>query len=115
MDQRYLKVLRRKRVLLLRELPDIETLMKTPELLSHFTSYERSEILSPSVPSERASNFVHALERKGPGVYEAFVAALRQFRPDLAVRLEVAEREVSIPSTASSPVSNGSDASLSCE
>ena len=105
-------------MLLLRELPDIETLMKTPELLPHFTSYERSKIPSPAVPSKRASNFVDALERKEPGVYEAFMAALRQFRPDLAVRLEVAEREVSVPSTASSPSNrsaNGSAVSLSCE
>ena len=108
MDQRYLKVLRRKRVLLLQELPDMEALMKFPDLSSHFTSYERSDIISPKVPSERALNFVDALERKGPHVYETFKMVLRQFRPDLVVRLEVAEREVSIPSTASSPLSNGS-------
>lgn len=115
MDQSYQRKLRRNRVLLMRELPDVGTLLSTLQLRRHFSDYERNQILvHQSMPAERAAKFLDALECKSFDVYLKFLAVLRELRPDLALRLDGVEREASGSSTASSPASNGSS-SPPCE
>ena len=106
----YRKALRNNRVLLLRELPDVETLLSTKLLKPCFTHYEKSEILAYSVPSDRAAKLLDVVEGKDRELYEKFVAALRPFKPALAATLERTEREIRDSSAASSPCSNGSSA-----
>ena len=108
------KALRSNRVLLLRELPDTETLLSTVPLRPLFTHYERSQILAHQVPSDRAAKLLDVVEGKDNEVYESLVAAVRPFKPALASTLERAEREIRDSSAASSPGSNGSSAPL-CE
>ena len=104
----YKKALKGNRILLLRELPDAETLLSTQYLKPCFTRYEKDEILACSAPSERAAKLLDAIEVKGYEVYEKFVTALRPFKPGLASTLEKTEREIRDSSAASSPCSNGS-------
>ena len=93
----------------MRELPDVGTLLSTVQLRQHFSEYERHQIIfHRSMPAERAAKFLDALECKSSDVYLKFLAALRELRPDLAIRFDGAEREASSSSTASSPASNGS-------
>ena len=105
---KYIRALRRMRPVLTREMPDVALLLERPELKPHFTGYEVKTILSPSLPSQRAEQFVEILEFKSYDVYQTFVTVLKALRTDLAVRLEGMEREVSAASTASSPGSNES-------
>lgn len=108
------KILRHNRVLIIRELPDLEILLSTPEMKLHFSAYEKMEIISQKTPSERGAKFLDKMEFKSPEVYQKFVTVVRMFKPELAIKLEGAEREISNSSTASSPVSNGSS-SPPCE
>lgn len=105
---KFVRVLRRMRPVLSRELPDVAMLLKRPELKPHFTVYESSTILSQSLPSQRAEKLIQILEFKSYDVYQKFVSVIKELRTDLAIRLEGMEREVSAASTASSPGSNGS-------
>lgn len=109
----YQKALKHNRVFLLRELPDVATLLSTGHLKPCFTHYEKSQILASIVPSERAAKLLEAVEAKDHDVYEKFVTALRPLKPTLASALEKTEREVvySGSSATSSPCSNGSSAS----
>lgn len=109
----YQKALKHNRVFLLREFPDVATLLSTAHLKPCFTQYEKSQILASAVPSERAAKLLDAVEAKGYELYEKFVTALRPLKPALASALETTEREVrdSGSSAASSPCSNGSSAS----
>lgn len=106
----YKKALRNNRVLLLRELPDAETLLSTAHLKPRLTHYEKSQILACPVPSDRAAKLLDVVEAKDYEVYENFVTAVRPFKPALASTLERAEREIRDSSAASSPGSNGSSA-----
>ena len=92
----------------MRELPAVAVLLDTLQLKQHFSTYEKSHILSQSVPAEKAAKFLDTLEFKSYDVYVKFLAVIREFRPDLALRLDGGQREVDASSTASSPVSNGS-------
>lgn len=107
-NPKYLRVLRRMRPVLTRELPDTAVLLKRPELKPHFTAYEENSVLTQSLPSHRAEKFIEIMEFKSYDVYQKFVSVLRSLRTDLAIRLEGMEREVSGASTASSPGSNES-------
>ena len=104
------KALRNNRVLLLRELPDVATLLSTGYLKPCFTHYEKSQILTCPVPSDRAAKLLDAVEAKDYEVYEKFLTAVRPFKPALASTLETTEREIRDSSAASSPCSNGSSA-----
>ena len=104
------KALRNNRVLLLRELPDTETLLSTVPLKPLFTHYEKSQILAHPVPFDRAAKLLDVVEGKDSEVYECLVTAVRPFKPALASTLERAEREIRDSSAASSPGSNGSSA-----
>lgn len=106
----YKKSLRNNRVLLLRELPDVEALISTVQLKPCFTRYEKSELLAFKVPSDRAAKLLDLIEGKDYEVYEKFLTALRPFKPSLASTLERTEREIRDSSAASSPCSNGSSA-----
>lgn len=106
-QKRHLKTLRRLRPVLLKELPDPAVLMSATELSPHFTAYERSLVISPHLPSERVEKLIDILEFKSYEVYEKFVIVVRRFKPELGVKMEGVEREVSESSTASSPGSNG--------
>ena len=108
MDQSYQRVLRQHRVVLMRELPAVAVLLDTLQLKHHFSTYEKDQILSLSLPAEKAAKFLDALEFKSYDVYVKFLAVLRELRPDLALRLDGGQREADASSTASSPVSNGS-------
>ena len=110
----HVTALRHQRVLLMRELPDMDTLLSTEQLKPCFTDYEKRQILAPSVPSDRAAKLLDAVEKKDYTAYERFVSAVRPLKPDLVVALETTEREIRDSSAASSPCSNGS-ASLPCE
>ena len=105
---KYVKVLRTMRAVLVREMPDVSVLLSTAELGPHFTSYEKNEATSPQRASERAEKLLQIMTYKSYEVYQKFVCVVRQFRPELAVKLEGAERQTSMSSTASSPESNGS-------
>ena len=105
---KYVKVLRTMRAVLVREMPDVSVLLSTAELGPHFTSYEKNEATSPQRASERAEKLLQIMTYKSYEVYQKFVCVVRQFRPELAVKLEGAERQTSVSSTASSPESNGS-------
>lgn len=106
----YKKSLRNNRVLLLRDLPDVETLLSTEGLKPCFTHYEKSHILASRVPSDKAAKLLDAVEGKDYEVYEKFLAAVRPLKPQLASTLERTEREIRDSSAASSPCSNGSSA-----
>ena len=106
----YKKALKRNRVLLLRELPDVETLLSTDRLKPCFTRYERSQMLACPVPSDKAVALLDLLDTKEYHVYESFLAALRPFKPALASVVETTEREIRDSSAASSPCSNSSSA-----
>lgn len=95
-------------MVLMRELPAVAVLLDTLQLKHHFSTYEKSQILSLSLPAEKAAKFLDALEFKSYDVYVKFLAVLRELRPDLALRLDGGQREADASSTASSPVSNGS-------
>lgn len=114
MDQRYLKVLRRKRVLLLRELPDIETLMKTPELWIHFTAYERSEILSDGTFGE-SFELCQCPGAQGARCVRGLLGGTERVQTGSGGEIGGSRTRSEHTSTASSPVSNGSAASVSCE
>ena len=106
----YKRSLRRNRVLLLRELPEAEALLSNDRLKPCFTRYERSQVLSCPVPSDRAAALLDLLENKEYQVYENFLAALRPFKPALASVVEATEREIRDGSAGSSPCSNCSTA-----
>ena len=106
----YKKSLRNNRVLLLRDLPDVKTLLSTEHLKPCFTHYEKSQILAPRVPSDQAAKLLDAVEAKDYEVYERLLAAVRPLKADLASTLERTEREIRDSSAASSPCSNGSSA-----
>ena len=114
MDQKHLRILRSNRVMIMRELPDLGALLGTPALKHHFSAYEKSQILTQSAPSDKAARFLEIMEIKCADVYERFLEAVRQFRPELALKLDEAGREASNSSNASSPASNGSS-SPPCE
>lgn len=105
------KALRHNRGLLLREFPDVATLLSTDHLKPCFTHYEKGQILASTVPSERAAKLLDTVEAKDYELYEKFVRALRPLKPTLASALETSEREIRDSSAASSPCSNGSSAS----
>ena len=92
---RHLKTLRRLRPVLMKELPDPAVLMSTAELTPHFTAYETSQVLSPLLPSERAEKLVDIIEFKSYEVFEKFVIVVRRFKPELGVKMEGVEREIS--------------------
>ena len=106
----YKKALRINRVLLLRELPGVDTLLATRQLKPCFTPYEKEQIRAPSAPSDRAAKLLDTVEAKDYDLYEKFVEAVRPLKPALATALETAEREIRDSSAASSPCSNGSSA-----
>ena len=107
----YERVFRLHRVLLLRELPDVATLLSSTELKPCFTDYEKGEILAPLVPSDRAAKLLDCMETKSYHIYEKFVIAVRPFKPNLARKLENAEKEIRDSSPASS---SGSSPSCKC-
>ena len=106
----YKKALKRNRILLLRDLTDVASLLSSDHLKPFFTHYERSQVLSHPVPSEKAVALLDLLDVKEHNVYESFLTALRTFKPDLASVVETSEREIRDSSAASSPCSNGSSA-----
>lgn len=106
----YKKALKRNRVLLLRDLPDVAPLLSSDHLKPCFTHYERSQVLSYPVPSDKAAALLDLLDAKEHHVYESFLTALRPFKPSLASVIETSEREIRDSSAASSPCSNGSSA-----
>ena len=106
----YKKALKRNRVLLLRDLPDVESLLSSDLLKPCFTLYERAQMLACPVPSDKAATLLDLLDAKDYHAYESFLAALRPFKPALASTVETSEREIRDSSAASSPCSNSSSA-----
>ena len=106
----YKKALKRNRVMLLRDMPDVESLLSSHLLKPCFTHYERAQMLSCPVPSDKAAALLDHLETKDYHVYESFLSALRPFKPALASVVETSEREIRDSSAASSPSSNCSTA-----
>ena len=104
----YKRSLRNNRVLLLRELPDAETLVSAERFKPSLTLYEKREILSFTVPSDRVAKLLDVVEGKNYETYERFLTVLRQLKPSLASTLEATEREIRDSSAASSPCSSGS-------
>lgn len=112
---KFVRVLRRMRPVLTRELPKVSVLLKRPELKPYFTTYESNAILSQNLPSQRAEKFIEVLEFKTYDVYQKFLSVLKELRTDLAVRLEGTEREVSTASTASYAGSNQGSPERKCK
>ena len=104
--ERHVKLLKRQRALLVKQLPDLQSLLQ--HLSLHFSAYEKAEILKQRIQAEKAEKFLDIMEYKPVVVYQEFLRALHTMTPDLAVRLEGLEREVSGGSAASSPGSNDS-------
>ena len=94
MEATYLHVLRVKRQLIHRELPDTEALLQDSRLYHLFTPFERNKIISQYTPTECAEEMIQALECKGYESYETFILVLQEFRPSLAQKLMTAEEEV---------------------
>ena len=105
-QDRHVKLLKRQRGLLINQLPDTLVLLNTLKLGSYFNAYEKSEISKQKLPSDKAEKFLDIMEFKSREVYQEFMRALHLVRPDLAVRLEGVEREVSGGSDASPRASN---------
>ena len=114
MDERYQKVLRRMRTELLRQLSTVgvDNLIGVEEFGYHFSAAEKERIRSPRVPHEQVAILLDTLTFKDRGAFEHFVFALRLYNPNLAVRLEGAERETSEGSASSMSTAS---ASSSCE
>ena len=94
MEATYLRVLRVKRQLIHRELPDTKGLLQDSRLYHLFTPFERNEIISQYTPTECAEKMIQALECKGYKSYETFILVLQEFRPSLAQKLTTAGEEV---------------------
>ncbi len=88
------------------QLPDTAVLLNTLNLASHFSSYEQSEITKQKLPSERAEKFLDIMEFKTRDVYQNFIRVLKSLKPEVAVKLEGVEREVSGGSDVFMPSSN---------
>ena len=89
-DTTYLKVLRKERKLIQRELPDTRVVLEHPLMKNVLTSFEITEIASmeSSTPSDRAEKLIKALECKGVEQYATFLKVLKQYRPSLAEKLK---------------------------
>ncbi len=105
-QDRHIKLLKRQRGYLVNQLPDTVVLLNTLNFGSHFSTYEQSEIAKQNVPSEKSEKFLDIMEFKTKAVYQDFMRALHTLKPELAVKLEGVEREVSGGSDHSVPSSN---------
>ena len=94
MEATYLRVLRVKRQLIYKELPDTKALLQDSRLYHLFTPFERNKIISQYTPTECAEEMIQALECKGYESYETFILVLQEFRPSLAQKLMTAREEV---------------------
>ena len=84
----YLKMLRKKRRDIYKELPDTKMLLEHSLLKNVFTTHEKSTIIDSDITqSDRAENFIRALERKDVHKYYKFLAVLDECKPSLAEKL----------------------------
>ena len=93
MDRMCAYVLRRKRGLLLRELPDVNHLVGNSKLSPLFTHYELGEVCGSGAPRDRAEKFIRAIENRGGNAYTLFISVLKDFKPSLVYKLSECEKE----------------------
>ena len=96
------KALKRLRHTLIREIQDPGALLDSLELRDKFSGYERSQIMSPPLPCERAEKLIDVMEFSTVEVFQAFMSALRRLKPELTMKLERMLREVGGASESSS-------------
>lgn len=94
MDRVCAHVLRRRRPVLLKELPEVKDLVRDSRLTPLFTRYERTEICGPGIPTERAEKLIRAIEIRGGRAYVLFISVLSDFRPSLVRKLNECGKEV---------------------
>ena len=104
MDRVCAYVLRTKRAVLLRELPEVKDLVEDSRLSPLFTRYERGEICGSGIPTQRAEKFIRALEHRGGRAYMLFITVLEDFRPSLVTKLNECGKEWSSRASEEFPV-----------
>ena len=104
MDRVCAYVLRNKRAVLLRELPEVKDLLRDSRLSPLFTHYERGEVCGSGLPTERAEKFIRGIEIRGGPAYALFITVLKDFRPSLVKKLNECAKEWSRRASEELPV-----------